>query len=109
MVCYSARMKIEAVTAEDVHTLFKRTHQSKKYGELYAAIDALKPNEALRLTFDDHAEMQKYRSSIGTRYRGAEWTMGTDKMKFQIGIMRLVVDPNAPPGVKAKPGRKAKG
>lgn len=99
-------MKIETVTVEEAKALFKRSYRSQKYGELYTAIDKLKPGEALRLTFDDDAEMQRYRSSIGTKYKGPEWTLGTDKQTFQIGIMRVVVDPDAPP--KAKTGRKPK-
>lgn len=61
-------MKIEVVP---VSTMTRAGRQ--KYADIYTQIDALAPDQALRITFDDAAEAGRFKNATLTRFPRDQW------------------------------------
>lgn len=84
-------MKIEVIP---VATLGRAGRQ--KYADIYAQIDALPPDQALRITFDDAVEAGRFKNATLTRFPREQWDTVRQGPTVAVWRRRVVAPPPEP-------------
>lgn len=85
-------MKIDTIPAKDVSPAVGK----QKYGDVYAALATLPPDQALRITFDSDEEAGKFRNAIKARYLSADGWEVTKAGPKQIAILKRPLSAEPP-------------